>query len=128
MVAIYNHSVSTVDEVAEHLRFRPISRTSNGTTAFYTNLFRLRVNRYLRGTGHPSELRQRLVTLGVTDEDFVANASNHLLRTNLLLRCGTDSDMRPVDEGWNITVRKSICIWPRDSDAWLPVQGPWTWY
>jgi hypothetical protein len=87
-----------------HLKYNIITRTLDGTTGYFAKLFRLRLERYLHGVGHPLELWWRLRDLGISEEDFRADESNPLLRANLVLHCGTESDMLPIEDNWQIFV------------------------
>jgi hypothetical protein len=60
----------------------------------------LRLEEYLAGVGHPSPLRSVLVT----DDQFNAERKNQLLRAQLLLVGGSDSDLLPIEDKWRITV------------------------
>jgi hypothetical protein len=60
----------------------------------------LRLEEYLAGVGHPSPLRGVLVT----DDQFNAERKNQLLRAQLLLVGGSDSDLLPIEDKWRITV------------------------
>lgn len=64
----------------------------------------LRVDNYIHGVGHPPEMRGQLPALGISDTEFLAGRSDPLLRANLILKCGSDSDMTPVAHRWRIIV------------------------
>ncbi|KAJ7817986.1 hypothetical protein B0H14DRAFT_3474172 [Mycena olivaceomarginata] len=66
---------------------------------FFAKLFQLRLEEYLAGVGHPSPLRGVLVT----DDQFNAERKNQLLRAQLLLVGGSDSDLLPIEDKWRIT-------------------------
>ncbi|KAJ6598817.1 hypothetical protein B0H10DRAFT_2231418 [Mycena sp. CBHHK59/15] len=102
LVTIYDRRVTAVDQVADHLRFQVVSRASDLTTPYFVKLFKLRLHHYLRGVGHPSELCERLQAFGVSEQEFIASRYDPLLRANLMLLCGSDSDMRPTLDDWSI--------------------------
>ncbi|KAK6988276.1 hypothetical protein R3P38DRAFT_3229161 [Favolaschia claudopus] len=101
--AIHDRRVHRVEEVADHLSYYVDSRHSDLTTPYFMRLFRLRVDEYLRGSGHPVELRDQIKDFGISDEEFIATQNDRLLWANLLLRCGTDSDMRPTADSWRLS-------------------------
>ncbi|KAK7027640.1 hypothetical protein R3P38DRAFT_2526430, partial [Favolaschia claudopus] len=103
LVAIYDRRVHRIEEVQDHLSYSVTSRHSDLTTPYLVKLFRLRVEEYLQGAGHPVELRDRIKAFGIPDEQFIATQGDPLLRANLLLRCGSDSDMRPTEDNWNLS-------------------------
>jgi hypothetical protein len=102
---MYYRRVCTVAEVFDHLGFHLITRASDNTSPYFIKLFKMRLERYMHGVGHPPELRSRLPALGVAEEEFLAAQNDPLLRANLVLRCGSDLDMRPTQDDWSIRVR-----------------------
>ncbi|KAF7372512.1 hypothetical protein MVEN_00113100 [Mycena venus] len=103
LVTIYDRCVHNINEVFDHLHFNLTTRASNLTTPYYAKLFKIRLHHYLCGVGHPPELRSRLIALGISEEIDVT-ANDPLLRANLVLVCGTDSDLRPTQDDWAVTV------------------------
>ncbi|KAJ6560961.1 hypothetical protein B0H10DRAFT_2240199 [Mycena sp. CBHHK59/15] len=77
LVTIYDRRVTAVDQVADHLRFQVVSRASDLTTPYFVKLFKLRLHHYLRGVGHPSELRERLQAFGVSEQELLLVATIH---------------------------------------------------
>ncbi|KAK6992399.1 hypothetical protein R3P38DRAFT_3226277 [Favolaschia claudopus] len=72
LVTIHDRRVHRVEEVADHLSYYVDSRHSDLTTPYFMRLFRLRVDEYLRGSGHPVELRDQIKAFGISDEEFIA--------------------------------------------------------
>ncbi|KAF7350247.1 hypothetical protein MVEN_01328200 [Mycena venus] len=119
LATIYDRRVHTVDEVVKHLCFNTVSCTS--TTPYYIKLFRLRLERCMNGVGHPLELQSCLEALGtVSEQEFIASANDPLLCANLVLLCGTDSDLRPTQDDWTISF-KFFGKHTRDSDIARPL-------
>ena len=99
-MTLYNQHIRAVADVITHLKYlNPLTPTK--TSAYFVKLFQLRLERYAYGMGHPNGLR----CLDVTEEEFQLCRNDPLLRANLILRGGSDSDMRPMEPVWKITVR-----------------------
>ncbi|KAJ7479007.1 hypothetical protein FB451DRAFT_1172130 [Mycena latifolia] len=107
LLCMYDRRIKAVEDVSNHLAQRINTRSSDNTTIYFAKLFDLSLRRYMQGVGHPSGLRG----LGeVTDDEFLAEESNPLLRSNLVLSACGDTDMRPMDDAWKI--RTSMIIAP----------------
>ncbi|KAJ7034299.1 hypothetical protein C8F04DRAFT_1183352 [Mycena alexandri] len=102
LVSIYDRRVKTVDAVATHLGSQIASRSPDNTSPYFVKLFMLRVHNYIYGVGHPPEMRRQLPVLGISDAEFLASRGDPLLCANLILKCGSDSDMTPVADRWRI--------------------------
>ncbi|KAJ7238534.1 hypothetical protein B0H12DRAFT_1237888 [Mycena haematopus] len=102
LLAMYDRRVHDVEEVSAHFRFYIITRALDLTTPYFMKLFRLRLNRYVHGTGHPAELHDQLLAYGVTEQEIVDMQRDSLLRANLILCCASDGDMRPTQDNWTI--------------------------
>ncbi|KAJ7741796.1 hypothetical protein DFH07DRAFT_777983 [Mycena maculata] len=96
LVSLYDRRVKEPDDVAKHLCFVLLSRNSDGTSPYFTKLFEIRLKRYIQGVGHPPQLRN----VEITEDEFLAEHDNRLLRANLILKSGSDSDMCPNTENW----------------------------
>ncbi|KAF8145147.1 hypothetical protein K438DRAFT_1782182 [Mycena galopus ATCC 62051] len=120
LVSIYDRRVHNVEEVADHLQFFVIGRALNLTTPYFAALFRLRLKRYIHGHGHPPELYHVIEAFGVSQAEAVASRSDPLLRANLILRCGSDGDLRPSEDNWKITFNFEGRT-ARDSDVATPL-------
>ncbi|KAJ7774174.1 hypothetical protein DFH07DRAFT_767383 [Mycena maculata] len=83
----------------------PSARASDKTTGYFVKLFKIRLEHYLSGVGHPLELRRDIVS----DDEFTANRYNALLRANLVLVSGTDSDLLPIEDRWQIQISGPQC-------------------
>ncbi|KAJ6505110.1 hypothetical protein C8R45DRAFT_1090861 [Mycena sanguinolenta] len=105
LVTIYDRRVHTVSEVSDHFYFSTVTRALDLTTPYFAALFRLRLVCYIHRIGHPVELRSQLPALGVSEQEFISTQNDPLLRANLVLRCGSDSDMRPTQDNWTINFR-----------------------
>ncbi|KAF8188551.1 hypothetical protein K438DRAFT_1972254 [Mycena galopus ATCC 62051] len=120
LVTIYDRRVHNVEDVADHLQFIVIGRAPNLTTPYFAALFRLRLKHYMHGRGHPPELYRFLEAFGVSEEQAVTSRNDSLLRANLILRCGSDSDLRPSEDNWKITFNFEGRT-TRDSDVATPL-------
>ncbi|KAJ7438198.1 hypothetical protein B0H11DRAFT_2254787 [Mycena galericulata] len=101
LVTLYDRRVKAVEDVSKHLYFTILSRASDSTSDLFAKLFEIRLQRYLKGVGHPPQLR----ALEVSEADYIADEDDPLLRTNLLLAAASDSDMCPMEETWGIHFR-----------------------
>ncbi|KAF7371560.1 hypothetical protein MVEN_00011100 [Mycena venus] len=101
LVAIYNLRIKTVEDVAPHLHFEILTRSSDKTTPFFLKLFQLRVEHYLNGLGQPAALRG----VQVSEEEYEEKRSDPLLRANLVLVSGSDSNLLPIEDNWKISFR-----------------------
>ncbi|KAJ7754325.1 hypothetical protein DFH07DRAFT_959773 [Mycena maculata] len=101
LVTIYDKRIKAVEDVTQHLAFSVVTRASNKTTGYFVKLFKIRLEHYLSGVGHPLELRRVVVS----DDEFTANCYNALLCANLVLVSGTDSDLLPIGDRWQIQFR-----------------------
>ncbi|KAJ6453800.1 hypothetical protein C8R45DRAFT_1192654 [Mycena sanguinolenta] len=99
LVALYDRRIHTAAEVTSHLKYLdPIMRIHDKTIPYFVKLFRLRLEHYAHGLGHPNGLR----LIEVTEEEYQLRRKDPLLRATMLLRGGSDSDMRPMDPNWRI--------------------------
>ncbi|KAJ7219822.1 hypothetical protein B0H12DRAFT_1270670 [Mycena haematopus] len=97
LVTLYDRRIRAVDDVITHLKYLNPLRPRK-TSAYFVKLFQLRLERYAHGRGHPHGVR----CLNVTEEEFQLCRNDPLLRANLILRGGSDSDMRPMEPTWSI--------------------------
>ncbi|KAJ6554685.1 hypothetical protein B0H19DRAFT_1154327 [Mycena capillaripes] len=100
-VALYNLRIKTVADIAPHLHFQILTRAANKTTPFFMKLFQLRLEHYLDGLGHPAALRG----VQVSEEEYEGKRNDPLLRANLVLVSGSDSDLLPIEDNWRILFR-----------------------
>ncbi|KAJ6466468.1 hypothetical protein C8R45DRAFT_1219544 [Mycena sanguinolenta] len=99
LVALYDRRIHTAAEVTSHLKYLdPIMRIHDKTIPYFVKLFRLRLEHYAHGLGHPNGLR----LIEVTEEEYQLRRKDPLLRATMLLRGSSDSDMRPMDPNWRI--------------------------
>ncbi|KAJ7331349.1 hypothetical protein DFH08DRAFT_814659 [Mycena albidolilacea] len=105
LVTIYDRRVHTVEEVADHLRFWVASHASDSTTPYYAKLFMVCLQHYISGVGHLLELHSHLPAHSISEEEIARSSDDCLLRANLILCCGTDSDLRPTDDNCRISFR-----------------------
>ncbi|KAJ7710323.1 hypothetical protein B0H17DRAFT_1123483, partial [Mycena rosella] len=101
LIAIYDRRIKAVPDLSNHLRFSISTRAADLTTPYFAKLFELRLQRYMEGVGHPHQVR----FLEVSDDDFVKDPYDPLLRANLILAAGSGSDMCPTRTHWSITFR-----------------------
>jgi hypothetical protein len=104
LVSIYDRRVKAIEDVSEHLSFQIVTRDSNLTTPYFIKLFEIRLQHYLLGVGHPPQL----YNVQITQEELEDSQHNPLLRANLILQCGSDSNMLPMLEDWVIAVCSSL--------------------
>ncbi|KAJ7265826.1 hypothetical protein C8J57DRAFT_1230046 [Mycena rebaudengoi] len=95
---LYDRQVRDIDDFSRHLVFRILMSSNDGTTTHFAALFRLLVQRYLKGTGHPAYLRGSLIQ----EDEFANKAEDSLLRARLFLGASSDSDLLPMSEAWTI--------------------------
>ncbi|KAJ7245901.1 hypothetical protein B0H12DRAFT_1306591 [Mycena haematopus] len=122
LVTLYDRRIRAVDDVITHLKYLNPLRPRK-TSAYFVKLFQLRLERYAHGRGHPNGVR----CLNVTEEEFQLCRNDPLLRANLILRGGSDSDMRPMEPTWSINVRFLYCLSTYYSLTTPPVQVPRYW-
>ncbi|KAK6984801.1 hypothetical protein R3P38DRAFT_2575246, partial [Favolaschia claudopus] len=102
LVALYDRRVKTISDVGDHLRFDTVTRArADFTMPYFVKLFELRLHHYLEGHGHPPQLRD----VEVTEDDFIADCDDPILRANLVLRSGSDSDLLPINDQWKISFK-----------------------
>ncbi|KAJ7206950.1 hypothetical protein C8J57DRAFT_983960, partial [Mycena rebaudengoi] len=95
---LYDHQVRDIDDFSRRLVFRILMSSNDGTTTHFAALFRLLVQRYLKGTGHPAYLRGSLIQ----EDKFANKVEDSLLRARLFLGASSDSDLLPMSEAWTI--------------------------
>ncbi|KAJ7231841.1 hypothetical protein B0H12DRAFT_1239806 [Mycena haematopus] len=122
LVTLYDRRIRAVDDVITHLKYLNPLRPRK-TSAYFVKLFQLRLKRYAHGRGHPNGVR----CLNVTEEEFQLCRNDPLLRANLILRGGSDSDMRPMEPTWSINDRFLYCLSTYYSLTAPPVQVPRYW-
>ncbi|KAJ7703717.1 hypothetical protein B0H17DRAFT_1194198 [Mycena rosella] len=101
LIAIYDRRIKAVPDLSNHLRFSISTRAADLTTPYFAKLFEVRLQRYMEGVGHPHQVR----FLEVSDDDFMKDRYDPLLRANLILAAGSGSDMCPTRTHWSITFR-----------------------
>lgn len=101
---MYGQLLQSAEILIEHLDFLHFERTETRFTEDQFDAFRIKFARYLRGTGHPSNLPENMVPLAMRDEI----AEDKLYRARRFLKCSTGSSTIPTDPDWKITVRASL--------------------
>ncbi|KAJ7681811.1 hypothetical protein B0H14DRAFT_2655107 [Mycena olivaceomarginata] len=98
LACLYDRKLRSISDVINHLSCSISCSLQDGTTPYFAALFRLLLQRYLSGAGHPANLRGGLIEQSVWEKDD----GNPLLRVGLLLQAATDADLWPTSQTWSI--------------------------
>ncbi|KAJ6492656.1 hypothetical protein DFH09DRAFT_1104664 [Mycena vulgaris] len=86
LATMYFCRVTSVDQITSRIVYVMPTRSSHGPSLILAKLFRLRFERWLRGTGHPTLSRQ-----AVGEEDFEGHMQDPLLRARMFMNALTGS-------------------------------------
>jgi hypothetical protein len=102
LVKMYGQLLQSAEILIEHLNFlSPSHFESHSITEDDLDVFRIKFARYLRGTGHPSNLPENILPSVLRDE----MADDKSYRARRFLKCSTGSSTIPTNTDWKITVR-----------------------
>lgn len=102
MGTIYNRRIVDVEAfIQEHLDFEIAPPILNEEHHRLQSLFRDRVLRYVRGTGHPDHPELNGI---VTPELAASERSDTTLRASLLLSTMSSSSLMPLGSHWKLKV------------------------
>ena len=101
---MYGQLLRSVENLIQHLDFQ-LSHLSHITEDDH-DAFQIKFTRYLRGTGHPSNLPENLLPLATRQE----KADDKLYRARRFLKTLTGLSTLPSDSDWKITVRATCLI------------------
>ncbi|KAJ7212438.1 hypothetical protein C8J57DRAFT_1256371 [Mycena rebaudengoi] len=102
IAGMFHRQVQSIEnEIVPHLQFAVLGLlTATPEVAILCDLFKLRLIRYLQGTGHPQWLRTH--GLIATDQEMQRGQANQFLRAHLLLLTALESSLLPISESWLI--------------------------
>ncbi|KAJ7247569.1 hypothetical protein C8J57DRAFT_1673884 [Mycena rebaudengoi] len=102
IAGMFHRQVQSIEnEIVPHLQFAVLGLlTAAPEVAILCDLFKLRLIRYLQGTGHPQWLRTH--GLIATDQEMQRGRANRFLRAHLLLLTALESSLLPISESWLI--------------------------
>lgn len=106
LACLYDRQVRSVNDVAGYVVCKGVGSAEDGMTPHFTALFRLLLQRYLSGVGHPPQLRGSIID----DDEWTQQVNNNLFRVSLLLEAATETDLRPTSQSWKINVRVVITL------------------
>jgi hypothetical protein len=101
LVKMYGQLLQSAAILIQHLDFQPLSLLSSlRFTEDDLDSFHIKFARYLRGTGHPSNVSENVLPLMMRE----GMANNKLYRARHFLKCSTGSSTVSSDADWRITV------------------------
>nr|GAT44033.1 predicted protein [Mycena chlorophos] len=98
ITTLFDRRVRAVGDIETHIEYSLHSDVVKPSTKPLAELFRLHLEAYLRGVGHPA------ATAHLFAEDhtvFERGRNDPLIRARLLLNAALDSDLMPTDQNWN---------------------------
>ena len=96
---MYGQLLQSVETLIEHLDFHPLSLDSRFTEDDL-DAYRIKLARYLRGTGHPANLPGNVLPSTMRQ----GNANTKLYRARRFLKCSTGLSTVPTNPDWKIIV------------------------
>lgn len=99
---MYNRRLTSVAELQEHVEYSISVAAPDGSTTLFLELFKVRLNQYLIGAGHPDH--PDIIGGVVSEQNFRKERDNPILRACLLLVAATDTDLMPMLSNWSIEV------------------------
>jgi len=102
---MYGQLLHSVETLIQHLEFQPLSLQSPFTEDDL-DIYHMKLARYLRGVGHPSNIAEDILPSAMREE----MANDKLYRARRFLKCSTGLSTVPTNADWKIMVRSRL-IW-----------------